>query len=375
MSLNTTILEEGNYEGERYRDKLLTWPVYRQMAIWPGVYEEVWEKATIFFKWQGETYCIGIKDNQYGAEYLFQVITKTDEALKKFLAAFREYKRSNHYLKGKKFIGVKGELMPLSHYGWGDIVLPDGLAEKIHAEVSVILRVGKTLTKYGLNSKKGFILAGDPGNGKTLLLKILANTVEATCILVPFTKDPEERDMSAIFTLARDLSPTVLILEDVDLYGEERGHCRDNEHLGELMNELDGMIDNKEIIVFATTNHLSKVEKALQNRPGRFDRVYKILNPDFNGRRRLLELFINKVPNVVSKEEVDILAENFAGYSGTYLKELVNSGFAQAVLKNEADPVLTFEDLVSNVDVLKNREKRVPIGFDPRSKEVGLGVK
>jgi SpoVK/Ycf46/Vps4 family AAA+-type ATPase len=238
------------------------------------------------------------------------------------------------------------------------------MAERIRSEVAGVLRSAKMLTHYGLNSKKGFILAGDPGNGKTLLLKILANTVDATCIIVPFTKSCDEKDMAAVFRLARYLAPTILILEDIDLYGEHRDRSKDSEYLGELMNELDGMVDNKEIIVFATTNHLAKVEKALQNRPGRFDRIYKILNPDLNARRLLLEHFVNKVPNKVSKEQVEILAENFSGYSGAYLKELVNSGFAQAVLRNEQEPVLEFSDLSSNLEVLKNDEKRQLIGFE-----------
>ena len=101
--------------------------------------------------------------------------------------------------------------------------------------------------------------------------------------------------MPAIFRLARELAPTILILEDIDLYGEEREVARDAERLGELMNELDGMVDNKEIIVFATTNNLIKVEKALQSRPGRFDRIYKIMNPDFDGRLKILKHFVNKV--------------------------------------------------------------------------------
>jgi hypothetical protein len=362
----TEIIEEGNYEQGRYSEFFVSYPIRRELEITFGVFEEVWAEVTLFFKWRGETFCIGIKkDNEEGGAD-FKVITKDPAALKTLLDVFREYKKQHHYLKGKKFIGLEGQLLGHSPYGWNDIVLPDNLAERVRAEVDGVLCCAGALARYGLNSKKGFILAGDPGNGKTLLLKILVNTIDVSCILVPFNKHGAEKSMSSIFQLARILSPTILILEDIDLYGGERGHSQDGEYLGELMNELDGMIENKEIIVFATTNHLEKVEKALQNRPGRFDRVYKIVNPDLPSRRRLLEHFINKVPNKITLEEVDDLAACFSGYSGAYFKELVNSGFANAVLRNEHEPVLLFSDLAENLDVLRNKEKRPVIGFEAK---------
>ena len=357
------VIEEGNYESEKYLDTPISYPLFRELEVSPGVFETVWSRATIFFKWKGETLCVSVKDERHVDYSTFQVISRSDVVIKEFIVAFRDYQKANHYLKGKKFTGLEGKIMPLSCYGWDDIVLPDSLAERIRSEVTGVLRSAKTLSRYGLNSKKGFILAGEPGNGKTLLLKILANTMDVTCLLVPFNKQGPEKSMASIFRLARELAPIMLILEDVDLYGEERENAPDSEYLGELMNELDGMIDNKEIIVFATTNHLARVEKALQNRPGRFDRVYKIMNPDLIGRRRLLKHFIDKVPHQISGEDIDVLAEAFSGYSGAYLKELVNSGFAQAVLRNEDEPVLLFSDLAANLAVLKNNEKR-SIGFE-----------
>lgn len=376
ISEEAEIIEEGNYENEKYAGMKISYPLFRELEVSPGVFESIWSRATVFFRWKGEPLCISLRDDRIMEHTLFQVISKNETVLKEFIEVFRDYQKINHYLRGKKFTGLEGRLMPLSPYGWKDIILPEGMAERIHSEVSGVLRSSKTLTQYGLNSKKGFILAGDPGNGKTLLLKILANTVDAACIIVPFTKVQPEKDIAATFRLARYLAPTLLILEDVDLYGEDRDHAKDAEYLGELMNELDGMVDNKEIIVFATTNHLAKVEKALQNRPGRFDRIYKIPNPDLNGRRRLLEHFISKVPNQITKEDIEVLAENFSGYSGAYLKELVNSGFAQAVLRSEESPVLEFSDLASNLAVLKNDEKRAPMGFQtPRQVDQLEGIR
>lgn len=237
---------------------------------------------------------------------------------------------------------------------------PDGIKERLRSEIEVVFKNAALFHSYGLNSKKGFILAGDPGNGKTLLLKILAKETAATCILIPFD---EFRFTPYLFSLARDLSPSIMILEDIDLFGTDRDNAAENVELGKLMNQLDGMIENREIVVIATTNRLEKVEKALQNRPGRFDRIYMIPNPDLKMRINLIGHFIRKVPNEITQEHIEVLAEEFPGYSAAYLMELVNSGFAQAILRDSQNPVLRFCDLDAMVDILKRKKDKVPVGF------------
>lgn len=358
------IVEVTNLEWERWETPV-TYPITGRLEIQLDVFVEIWTEATIFFKWKSELFCVSIAPIRHSDDHSYQIgiATKEWDILREFTKVFKEYRKDNHYLKGKKFIGMEGKLVPISNYDWNDIVLSGGLANRIKSEVEGVIRCAKELNRYGLNSKKGFILAGDPGNGKTLLLKILANTIKATCIMVPFNKTKDELNMPALFRLARELAPTILILEDIDLYGEEREVAKDAERLGELMNELDGMVDNKEIIVFATTNNLIKVEKALQSRPGRFDRIYKIMNPDFNGRLQILKHFVNKVPHEITDNNISTLAEEFEGYSGAYLKELINSGFAQAILRDDKKPVLRFNDLVETSVVLKNKDGNKFLGF------------
>ncbi|MBF0595223.1 MAG: ATP-binding protein [Candidatus Omnitrophica bacterium] len=361
LSRETRIIEEkgNNFESDT---ESFDHPEYFRLAIAPGESVHVWFRATIFFEWRGEMFCILF--SPYGADEIFiKTIARTWDLLKEFQDVFDEYRDKNHYLRGKKFIGLGSSFLPQGEYSRQDIVLPEGMEERIFADINGVLKASPALAKYGLNSKKGFIFAGAPGNGKTLLLKIIANTVDATCILVPFDVE-RSIDVSRVFSLARLLAPTVIIFEDIDLYAEERGHSRDTERLGLLMNELDGMIDNREIVVIATTNHLKKVENALQNRPGRFDRVYTFPNPDVNVRQRILAHYIGRVPNRVSPQQVESLAEAFAGYSGAYLKELVNSGFAHAVLRDPEEPVLLFDDLTIYTKALQWKDDRNPIGFE-----------
>jgi len=359
MRMNGRVITEMNYDGSN-GERIP--PVRVRIETAPGVHHKILEHASVFFEWGGEKYCMDIAGKRWtdSGEYTFKLTAKDQDTLDELMVVFSDYRKENHYLKGKKFNGVSGEILPLSDHGWSDLVWPDGIKESLRSDIDVIFKNAGIFKTYGLNSKKGFILAGEPGNGKTLLLKILARETEATCILVPLD---EFQFTPYIFSLARDLAPTVLILEDIDLFGTDRDNASQNVELGKLMNQLDGMIENREIVVIATTNRLEKVEKALQNRPGRFDRIYVIPNPDFQTRIQLIAHFIRRVPNEISGEHVEILAEEFAGYSAAYLKELVNSGFAQAILRDNCNPVLKFCDLESMVDILKRKKDKVPVGF------------
>ncbi|MEI7752158.1 MAG: ATP-binding protein [Candidatus Omnitrophota bacterium] len=354
-----TIIEEANYDfynGERVP------PARTSLEIAQGVRVRILEDAAVFFEWGGEKYCMEISPNRYSSEgdHDFSLIAKDQNALDLLLETFKAFQKTHHYLKGKKFNGISGAILPISGYDWSDLVWPDGMKERLQSEIEGVFKHAALFNSYALNNKKGFILSGEPGNGKTLLLKILAKETDATCILIPFD---EFKFTPYLFSIARDLAPAVLILEDIDLFGTDRDNSSQNVELGKLMNQLDGMVENHEIVVIATTNQLDKVEKALQNRPGRFDRVYVIPNPDFQLRIKLISHFIAKIPNDIKKEQIEMLAEEFAGYSAAYLKELVNSGFAQAILRDGESPVLRFCDLQSMVDILKWKKDKVAVGF------------
>ena len=356
---NAKIVEEacyGYFSGERIP------PVRVAVERSEGERSRILSEATIFFEWDGEKYCMEVGPVRYSSEgdHEFSLTARDQRSLDRLLELLKSHRRKNHYLKGKKFNGASGAILPLNGYNWSDLVWPEGMKERLQSEIEGVFKHAALFNSYGLNNKKGFILSGDPGNGKTLLLKILAKETAATCILIPFD---EFKLTPYLFALARDLAPTVLILEDIDLFGTDRDNSSQNVELGKLMNQLDGMVENHEIVVIATTNQLVKVEKALQNRPGRFDRVYVIPNPDFQMRIKLISHFIEKIPHEISREHIEMLAEAFAGYSASYLKELVNSGFAQAILRDSQNPMLRFCDLQSMVDILKWKKDKVAVGF------------
>jgi ATP-dependent 26S proteasome regulatory subunit len=128
--------------------------------------------------------------------------------------------------------------------------------------------------------------------------------------------------------LARFVAPTVLFLEDLDLFAKDR-EASGWMGLGELMNQLDGAIDNEDLITIATTNRLQVVEDALRNRPGRFDRVLTLDEMDEGCRRRLLGRMLARA--IGSAEDMDHLVAATKGCTGAQIEELANTLYILAV--------------------------------------------
>ena len=175
----------------------------------------------------------------------------------------------------------------------------------------------------------------------TLLGKILCSTVDWTFVWVTPKFLQDSRDVSRIVSLCRELSPSIMFLEDMDLYGGTRESNRDLGVLGELMNALDGIEENNNIITIATTNDKDKLEKALLSRPGRFDKVIEFVAPNSDSRLRMLRLFTK---DILLEKEVNLkkLAVYLKELTGAQLRELVNL----AVLYAIDNKSLTAEDKI-----------------------------
>jgi ATP-dependent 26S proteasome regulatory subunit len=171
-----------------------------------------------------------------------------------------------------------------------DVVLPEGLLERIERHTVVFAERADQLRAAGRSLKRGLLLYGPPGSGKTLtLLYLIGRMPGRTTIL---TTGLGMGLLQPAVGLARALAPSMVVLEDVDLIAEERGRPGGvGPLLFELLNEMDGLRDDADIIFALTTNRPEILEPALAARPGRVDLVVELPLPDEAGRRRLLELY------------------------------------------------------------------------------------
>lgn len=246
------------------------------------------------------------------------------------------YTNEFDYFKGEK-ISVFGRLLDINNYDWNDIVLEDGVREELDNNIINFFNRRDIYEKNGVPFKRGVMLKGPPGTGKTFIGKILANKINNVTFILATAADIEDAsDISNLFSMARKYSPTIIFLEDVDFFAQNRFNDNYNRVTGELLNQLDGIEDNNGIVVVATTNHPGALDEAIIHRPGRFDIIIDIGKLSLDNRYNLL------VRNLIGRqktEDVDLyeIAKKCEGFTGSQIKELANSVCILAINYNSLD--------------------------------------
>lgn len=202
-----------------------------------------------------------------------------------------------------------------------DVVLPPGLLDRIERHTMVFARHAERLLAAGRALKRGLLLYGAPGTGKTLTVSYLAGQMpDRTVILTTGRGMGMTRQVAQ---MARALAPSMVVLEDVDLIAEHRGQpfMPTGPLLFELLNEMDGLRNDCDVIFMLTTNRPDILEPALAARPGRIDLAVELPLPDADGRLRLLELY----GRGLQLEDIDLdgIAQRTDGVSPAYIKELL----------------------------------------------------
>jgi len=223
-------------------------------------------------------------------------------------------------------------------------------AEEAKEELRDIVDFLKNPEKYkrlGAKITRGVLLAGDPGNGKTLLAKAVAGEANCPFINVSASEFVEmyvgvgAARIRDLFAQARKHNPCIIFIDEIDAVGARRsdtvgGNEERNQTLNQLLTEMDGFdSDQSAVIVIAATNRPDILDKALL-RPGRFDRRVEIPYPDLKSRDKILRLHASKIK---INPEVDILkiARGTPGFSGADLANLINE--SAIIASKESDNV------------------------------------
>jgi cell division protease FtsH len=222
-----------------------------------------------------------------------------------------------------------------------DVILPEALMQRIERHTLSFSRHAERLKQAGRHLKRGILLYGQPGTGKTLTAMYLVSQMPGRTVLL--LTGSGMGSIEAACRLARLLEPTTVVLEDVDLIGTEREQqtVGANALLFELLNEMDGLADDVDILFVLTTNRPDVLEPALASRPGRVDQAIEVPPPDAECRRRLFELYSRGMN--VEVADWDRLIERTAGVSGAFIRELLRKAAVYAAEDNGEAP-LTVRD-------------------------------
>jgi transitional endoplasmic reticulum ATPase len=175
------------------------------------------------------------------------------------------------------------------------------------------------------------LLYGPPGTGKTLLAKAVAKESEANFIqvkgpsLLSMWVGKSEEGVRKIFERARQVAPCVIFFDEIDSLagrrGSESGTKVTERVLNQLLSEMDGLEDLKDILVIAATNRPDMLDPAVL-RPGRFDKILLVNAPEEKGRLNILKVHTKNMPLAKDVSLTD-LAKKTEGFTGADIEGLV----------------------------------------------------
>ena len=220
---------------------------------------------------------------------------------------------------------------------WSDIGGLEEVKHELQEAVEWPMRFPDMYNKLGHTIPKGVLLHGPSGTGKTMLAKAVATESEANFISV---KGPEllskwvgesEKGVREIFRRARQASPCVIFFDEIDSIAPVRGlegsgHASTERMVSQLLTEMDGIDEMRGVVVLAATNRADMIDPALL-RPGRFDKIIYVPNPDIKTREKILELNVQGKP-ITNDLNLKRISELTDGFSGADVAAVVNTAIS-----------------------------------------------
>jgi transitional endoplasmic reticulum ATPase len=245
----------------------------------------------------------------------------------------------------------------------------DEILLQIREFIELPLKFPDVYNKLGLKPFKGVLLHGDPGNGKTMIAKAIANEVNAHFIAINgaelFSKWVGEstENLRQVFFEANHHCPCIIFFDEIDAIGAKRefssgyGSQHRNEFLNQLLTLMDGIESLNSVLIIASTNRVDSLDPALL-RPGRFDYKIEIKNPSKSGILKILEINTRNMP-LKDPAFLDKLSDKLVGLSGSEVVFVCKEAAMVAYRRSFNQSIFSMEN--SNINKILNE---INITFD-----------
>lgn len=268
---------------------------------------------------------------QHGLGYEDLIFCETDETLGAFLTHMRERRLAEQ--KIVVFTDTRSGLernresaaKPVTR---DDVFMDEAIKTQIYRSVDEFFSKDRLFYQtYGIPYKRGILLYGKPGNGKTTLVKSISTSVRAPVVYWQITEFTSSESIQEVFAAAVQWAPMVLVIEDID---SMPASCRSY-----FLNTIDGANSKEGIYLIGTTNYPEKIDPALMNRAGRFDRAYEVKLPDETLRKTYLHH--KGMGRLVDEGAIERAARWTEGFTLAQLGELYVSAALQMHYDDETD--------------------------------------
>lgn len=233
-------------------------------------------------------------------------------------------------LKNIEPSAMREVVVEVAHINWDDIGGLDNAKQELSEAVEWPLKYPDLFKAVNTTPPRGVILYGPPGTGKTMLAKAVSGESEANFISI---KGPEllskyvgesERAIRETFRKAKQAAPTVVFIDEIDSIAPRRGKSNDSNVtervVSQILTEMDGIEELKDVVVIAATNRVDIVDPALL-RPGRFDRMVYVSIPEKDSRKMIFNIHLEGKP-LADNVDIEKLADITEGYSGADIEAI-----------------------------------------------------
>ncbi|WP_336134825.1 proteasome-activating nucleotidase Pan2 [Natronomonas amylolytica] len=259
---------------------------------------------------------------------------------------------------------------PEVHYE--DIGGLDEQIQEVREAVEDPLTNPEKFQQVGIEPPSGVLLYGPPGTGKTMLARAVANQTDATFIKMAGSELVQKfigegaRLVRDLFELAAEREPAIIFIDEIDAIASKRtesktsGDAEVQRTMMQLLSEMDGFDQRGDISIIAATNRFDMLDRAIL-RPGRFDRLIEVPEPDIEGRERILEIHTRDM-NLAPELDLHAVAEETEGFTGAELESLATESGMFAIRDGRTEVTDTdFEDALEKVSREESPGK--PIAF------------